>query len=375
MKKIVALLLLICSSSYMDAQTPNYSEHIAPIIYNNCTKCHREGEIAPFSLTNYTEVASWANMIQYVTEIGYMPPWKPNPDYRRFQKEKYLSAEEKQLISDWVDAGMPQGNPDLEPELPVFPEGSQVGVPDLTVSYAESYVLPGINDDVYRYFVIPTGLTEDRNIRALEFRPGNKRIVHHALIWEDTTGQSAAYDAATPEYGYSGEEGGSANLDQTTLPGYVPGAQPVVYSQGLTQRLHAGSDLKLQVHYAPSPVEETDSSSINIFFETEPANRLLQSYVMVPLPGVLTNGPFIIPANEYKEFHGTFTVPFQVSLFSIAPHCHLLGTHWKVYVEKPDGDTIPLIDLPDWDFNWQGDYQFRELVVLLQVLLFTLCGL
>ena len=364
MKKIFALAFVFGFLFQAEAQTVTFSEHIAPIIYNNCTTCHRNGEVGPFPLTNYTEVAAWANMIQYVTEIGYMPPWKPNPEFQRYQKEKFLTAEEKQLISDWVNNGTPQGNPALEPELPVFPDGSQVGVPDLVVSYAESYVHPGTNQDIYRYFVIPTGLTEDKNIKSLEFRPGNSRIVHHALIWEDTTGQAAALDASTPEYGYSGNEGGGIDLNQTTLPGYVPGASPVVYSNGITQKLHAGSDLKLQLHYAPSPIEEIDSSSINIFFEEEQANRILLNYVMVPLPGVLTNGPFIIPANETKEFHGTFTVPFQASLFSIAPHSHLLGTHWRAFIVKPDGDTIPLIDIPEWDFNWQGDYQFRQLIVV-----------
>ncbi len=344
------------------SQSITFSEHIAPIVYNKCTSCHRPGEIAPFSLTNYSEVSAWANMIQYVTEIGYMPPWKPDQDYQRYQKENFLSQEEKQLINDWVSQGAVQGDPQLETELPVFPTGSQVGIPDLTLNFAQSYLHQGNNLDEYRYFVIPTGLTEDKNIRSIEFRPGNKRIVHHTLIWEDTTGNAAAADAATPEYGYSESEGAGVNLGEMQLPGYVPGAAPVIYSNGITQKLHAGSDLKLQMHYAPSPVDESDSSSINIFFENDQANRELQGFVMVPIPGIIQNGPFIIPANETRLFHGSVDVPFDVSLYSIAPHCHLLGTDWLVYAVKPDNDTIPLISIPDWDFNWQGSYQFRSLI-------------
>lgn len=362
--KTTFFLAFIFTAVEWNAQTVTYSEHIAPIIYNHCTNCHRTGEIGPFPLTNYTEVAGWAATIQYVTEIGYMPPWKPDPTYRRYRKENFLSAEQKQQITDWVNQGMPQGNPALEPALPVFPTGSQVGVPDLVLSFAEAFEHQGNNTDEYRYFVIPTGLTEDKNIRSLEFRPGNKNIVHHTLIWEDTTGASAASDAATPEYGYSGSQGVGGNLNQQQLPGFVPGAAPVVYSNGITQTIHAGADLKLQMHYAPSATNEVDSSSINIFFEDAPNTRPLLTYIMLPFGNTLVNGPFIMLPNQVKEFHGVFTVPLDVSLFSIAPHCHKLAQHWKVYAVEPSGDTIPLINIREWDFNWQGAYQFQQLIKL-----------
>jgi hypothetical protein len=362
MKKIILPLALIIWAFSAKAQSVTFSEHIAPIVYKHCTSCHRPGEIGPFSLTSYNEVSSWGTMIKYVTSINYMPPWKPDPNYRKYQKENYLSATQKQQIVDWVDQGMPQGNPSLEPPLPVFPSGSQVGVPDKVVSFSQKHMHPGNNQDEYRYFVIPTGLTETKKIRSLEFRPGNTRIVHHALIWEDTTGAAAAADALTPEYGYSGNQGPGANLNQQQLPGYVPGSSPVIYKNGITQLLHDGSDLKLQLHYAPSAVNESDSSSINIFYESNPTSRLLQTNIMLPLPSVLVNGPFIIPANSIKEFHGKITVPFEASLFSVAPHCHILGTHWKVYAVKPNGDTIPLINIKKWDFNWQGSYQFKQLL-------------
>jgi hypothetical protein len=293
-----------------------------------------------------------------------MPPWKPDPQYRSYQKENYLSATQKQQITDWVNAGMPQGNPALEPALPVFPSGSQVGVPDLVVSFAKKYVHVGTNTDEYRYFVLPTGLTTDKKIRSMEFRPGNKKVVHHALVWEDTTGAAAAEDALTPEYGYSGGGSNNTNLSQQQLPGYVPGAFPVIYSNGITQKLHAGGDLKVQMHFAPTSTDEADSSSINIFFDNSNSIRYLQSFIMLPLPNVLVNGPFYIFANTKKEFHGRYTVPIDVSLLSVAPHCHKLGTHWKVYAVKPGGDTVKLIHIPSWDFNWQGAFQFKQLIKL-----------
>jgi hypothetical protein len=362
MKRLLSFSTFLLLSFLVDAQSPTFSEHIAPIIYNHCTKCHRDGEIGPFPLSNYSQVSARGEMIKHVTSINYMPPWQPDPGYKRYQRENYLSDAQKQQIVAWVDAGMPQGNPSFEPPLPVFPTGSQVGVPDLTVSFAKKHVHPGNNIDEYRYFAIPTGLTQDKKIKSIEFRPGNTKLVHHTLIWEDTTGQTAAFDAATPEYGYGENQGTGANLNQPQLPGYVPGCAPPIYSNGIFQTLHAGSDLKLQVHYAPSSVDETDSSSINIFFENGQSDRPLQSTIMLPFGNVLVNGPFIIPANTTREFHGRISIPYDISLYSISPHCHKLGTHWKVYAVKPSGDTLPLINIKKWDFNWQGDYQFRQLI-------------
>ena len=363
MKKIfVVLFLFVGHASSVWSQSVTFSEHIAPIIYNHCTTCHRPGEVGPFPLTNYAEVSAYASTIQYVTQIGYMPPWKPDPTYQRYQKENFLTDQQKQLISDWVNQGSVEGNPDLAPVLPTFPNGSQVGVPDLVLSFAQKHTISSNNIDEYRYFVLPTGLTEDINIRALEFRPGNKRLVHHALVWEDTTGQAMAADLATPDYGYNGNQGAGTNLEEQQLPGYVPGSSPIVYSNGITQRLHAGSDLKVQVHYAPSSVEESDSSVVNVFFENNGANRILTSSIMVPIPGIIQNGPFVIPANQTIEFHGKITVPFDVSLYSVSPHCHLLGTHWKVYAVKPNNDTIPIINIKEWDFNWQGSYLMKQLI-------------
>lgn len=346
----------------------NYSEHIAPLIYNHCTSCHRPGEVAPFSLTNYSEVMSWGASIKYATSIKYMPPFKADPHYSDLQMVNTLSDSEIQQISDWVDGGMPQGNPALEPALPVFSTGSQVGNPDLVLHFAQQHVHVGNNVDEYRYFVLPTGLTEDKDLVALEMRPGNPSIVHHSLFWEDTTGQAAADDAATPEYGYPDPNGGTGGsifgqLNEQ-LPAYVPGQRPYVYNNGIAQRLHAGSDLKLQVHYAPTSVDETDSSVVNLFFADQPATRFVKSYVMLPFGSALTNGPFVIPANQSKTFHGRWTVPEDASFLSVSPHCHLLGTHWEIYAIKPNGDTVNLVKVPEWDFNWQGGYYFRNLIYL-----------
>lgn len=365
MKKYYFLPLLIAFVLQANAQV-NFSEHIAPIIYENCTTCHRPGEIGPMPLTNYDEVKNWASMIQYVTEINYMPPWKADTEFSNFIGERTLTDDQKQMITDWVTAGSPQGDPSLEPQLPDFPTGSQVGVPDLVLSFAENFEHYGGNQDEYRNFVLPTGLTENKDVDAIEIRPGNAAIVHHALFTYDVSGQARILDAQDSKYGYDGFGGfGVDAVFDKQFPAYTPGQKPRRYPQQMGQLLPAGADLLVQMHYAPTPFPEYDSSTINIFFKDEPVERYVQNYVMLPFGNVLTNGPFVIPPNGTKTFHGVYRAPTDISLVSIFPHMHLLGKDWKVYAVSPNkADTINLVSIDDWDFNWQGNYNFKKFMVV-----------
>jgi len=365
MKKIYLPLLFVLLSLQLQAQV-NYSKDIAPIIYENCTTCHRPGEIGPMPLTNYDEVKNWGSMIQYVTEINYMPPWKADTKFSSFIGERTLTDAQKQMITDWVAAGSPQGDPNDEPLLPDFPTGSQIGTPDLVLSFAESYEHYGGNEDEYRVFVLPTGLTEDKDLDAIEIRPGNPAIVHHALFTYDTSGEAQNLDAQDQQYGYNGFGGfGINSVFDKQFPGYVPGQKPRRFPQGLAQKLPAGSDLLVQMHYAPIPFPENDSSTINIFFKDEPVQRYVQNYVMLPFGSVLTNGPFFIFPNTVKTFHGVYRTPIDVSIMAISPHMHLLGKDWNVYAVSPDkSDTLNLISIKDWDFNWQGTYNFKKFQVV-----------
>lgn len=364
---VLLLFFFGYSSGYAQA---TFSEDVANIIYQKCSSCHRPGEIGPMALTNYDEVVSWGGMIQYVTSNKIMPPWQTDPEYSSFLGENYLSEEEIMLISEWVDAGMPRGDESQEPAFPAFPEGSVLGTPDLVLEMEEEWLHKGNYQDDYRYFVLPTNLPADRIIKAIEFRPGNSKIVHHALLFEDTEGLAAVNDAATPEYGFDGFgsfTGGGAveTLNQKQFPGYVPGQKTIRFPDGAGQVLTAGADIVMQVHYAPWPVDEKDQSSINIFFmdETEETlEREVEGHIMVPLPDVIGE-LFFIPANTTKTFHGEYEVEEDISLITIAPHMHLLGVDWKVWLEKPDGEIVNLISIPEWDFNWQGTYYFDRYIV------------
>ena len=364
MKKIYFILSIICLPLfYTYGQDVTFSRDIAPIIYENCTVCHRAGEIGPMSLTSYDEVRNWAPTIQYVTQIKYMPPWKPDKHYSRFMGERGLTDDEISLIKKWVDGGMPQGNLSEEPPLPEFPEGSQIGKPDLVLSFKQAFTHKGNNRDRYQIFVLPTGLTEDRVVKGIELRPGNRKIVHHALFALDETGQAKQLDAQTSEYGYPGFGGYGVPVTEN-YPGYVPGSKVRLYAEGMGQKMTAGSNLLIQMHYAPVPVDEQDSTTVNIFFadEKEEVSRSVVQAIMLPFAPLIQNGPFVMLPETVNRFHCKFISPLDASLIAVGPHMHLLGKEWEVYAVSPSGDTTNLISIPDWDFNWQGGYFFKRLI-------------
>ncbi len=361
MKSILnCFIIAIVSILNLSANEVNYSEHISPIIYKNCTGCHRPNEIGPMPFTKYSEVKAFGNMIKYVTSDKSMPPWKADNNFNKYVGQRGLTQEEINLIKTWVDNGMVQGDPNKEAPKPEFPDGSQLGKPDLTISMAKSHIQKGTNKDDYIIFVLPTNLTEDKEISAIEFRPGNKRVVHHVLIAVDSTGRAREEDAKSIDYGYRSLGFGVSGVKP--FVGYVPGAAPTSYPEGIGFKLPKGSDLLLQMHYGPTPIDEADSSHVNIYFAKKPLERLM--YDKVILPTNLVNGPFVIPANKVVTFQAEFRIPFDITMFGIAPHSHLLSKSWKAVAVNPNGDTINLIKIDNWDFNWQGAYNFEKPVVL-----------
>ena len=364
MKHCFSLLLatLMVSALRAPAQTTSaytFSQDIAPLVYQHCTSCHRVGEVGPFPLTTYAEVVSHGQTIKYVTGTRYMPPWKPDPSYRHYLDENTLSTAEIQRIRDWVDGGMPQGNPALTPPVPIFPSGSQLGTPDLVVPMRRAFTHQGNGQDLYRVFVLPVDLPTDRDIAAIEFRAGNKRIVHHAIIGLDTTQQAQALDAADPGEGYTQFGGFGFNPVETNWAGWVSGAQARFFPAGMGKKLYRRASLLLQLHYGPSFVTQSDSSVINIFYARTPVRRYVQTLPVIS-PGTLTNGPFVIPAGQVKTFRAQYTVPVEATLLSVAPHAHLINKSWKIWAVKPNGDTIRGAKIDDWDFRWQGIYRFTS---------------
>ncbi len=223
----------------------------------------------------------------------------------------------------------------------------------------EAYTHGGDLTDQYQVFVLETGLTEDRDIKAIEVRPGNNAIAHHAILGVDTTGQAASLAEQDEEYGYESFGGFGFNPTDPFLGAWVPGAAPVIYPSTIGKKLFADSDILIQMHYGPTSIDESDQTTVNVFFADEPIERLVQTFPITPTH---LDQPFVIPPNEVTTFHGEIEVPTDISLLGVAPHCHLLGKDWDVYAVSPDQtDTIPLIRIPEWDFNWQGFYTYEQL--------------
>ncbi len=348
---ILTVLLLVPVSLHAEV---TFNKDIAPIIYKNCSSCHRPGEVAPFSLLTYSDAAKRATLIATVTAKRYMPPWKPEPGYGDFEDERRLNDKEIQLLSDWAKAGAPEGNAKDKPVPPQFQEGWQLGKPDLIVQMPEPYTVPAEGRDIYRCFVLPLNLTEDRYVSAIEFRPGNRKVVHHAILHTEEIGPARQRDAADPGPGYNCFGGGGGVTGEGGLGGWAPGATPRFLPDGVARLVTAGSDLIVQNHYHPSGKSETDQSTVGIYFSKTPPTK-----TMLTLPLVVRN--LAIPAGDPRyKVETSFTTPIPLHVSGISPHMHLLGKEMKVTAILPDGSERPMIWIKDWDFNWQGQYGYRE---------------
>jgi hypothetical protein len=353
------LLAAVFAGHGLHAQSVTFHQDVAPIIYQHCTECHRVGEIGPMPLTTFEEIMPYGEFIEYVTSTGYMPPWTPDEEYAHFVGERVLSAEELEVLSLWVADGKPEGNPADNPGVPDFPSGSQIGVPDQVWAMSEPYTHEGDMTEQYQVFVLPAESENNLAIRAMEVRPGNNKVAHHAILGLDVTGTAMQLDAADPDPGYESFGGFGFNAASNFFGAWVPGAMALEYPPGMGRTVPAGADILLQMHYGPSPIDEVDQTEINVFYAEGPIEREVETAIMTPQD---LDGFFYLPANQVRTFHGTLDVPADLSLLNIAPHCHLIGESWEVFATSPSNqDTIPLISIPQWDFNWQGFFTFPTL--------------
>jgi hypothetical protein len=338
----------------------NWATDIAPILYENCAKCHRSGGLGHFSLVGYQSAFTNRFQIQDATTSKRMPPWKPDPAYRRYAHENRLDDSEIQRISDWVDAGAPAGDLAQAPADPVFSEDSEVGTPDQVV--LTPFYTVTATDDEYRCFVIPNGLNQTAYLRGLEAIPGNHEVVHHILVYEDVSGEAKNLDAQTPEAGYV-NFGGPGVSGARLVGAWVPGSQTTLTPPFMGVKLSPGADLIVQMHYPKGVTGMSDQTRINMFFT--PTNQGIREIKLSPIlnhsPLSLENGPLNIPANTVKDYHAKFTLLQNTSVLSVAPHMHLIGRSIVCFGVTLQNDTIPLIRINDWDFHWQGGYFMQKL--------------
>jgi hypothetical protein len=348
---IAALLLLvnICS-----AQKVTFSGQVAGIIYNNCTGCHRAGNIAPFTLENYSDAYNYRLAIRDAVNKRVMPPWSPNTSYTHFANEKALTAEQIGIINQWLIDGAEQGDITQEPKKPEFIDGPQLVHPDFSMKIPEHTVNQQLDD--FEFFSLPSGLKSDAWIKQIELVPGNKKIVHHIFVFIDLTGDFMNNPDFNNNPG-SYVSGGPKDLLKL-VGGWLPGGSYTTLPENMGFKVPAGSNYIVQIHYAPGSYGQSDATQLNIKYASNNDIREMDMKPLLNNIDNLTDGPLFIPANSTRNFHETFTLESDISLISITPHMHKIGKRLKVYAFAPcSNDTIRLVD-DKWDFHWQGIYTF-----------------
>jgi len=367
---LVVLVALAGASRGMQAapqstdSVPTFTRDVAPILYANCVTCHRPGEIAPMSLITYQDVRPWARGITKQITDGAMPPWHADAPTGTFSNERKLSAAEKATLERWAAAGAPEGSPsDLKPP-PTFAEGWRIGTPDVVFQMDEDYPVPARGTVQYEHFYIPTNFTEEKWLKAIEARPGNRSLVHHILVYYEAPPdgprvtpaiQPNRDDSRISERNPQGNRPPrNTGYPTRLLATYAPGTDAQVFPAGTALRLAPGGLLHLQVHYTANGTAGTDRSKVGLVFAKEAPPEEIRASQFI-------NGQFTIPAGA-NDYQVSTDVTFlqDATVHGLFPHTHVRGKKWSYTLELPDGTKRPLLSVPKYDFNWQTYYMFSE---------------
>ena len=350
---------LILFSSFVAQAEPTFNKDIAPIIFEHCAGCHRPGQAGPFNLLTYADVSKRARQVSEVVQKRVMPPWLPEKGHADFVGDRSLSKEKIELIQKWYAAGAQEGAPADLPPMPRLPEGWELGNPDLVVEMPEAYALAGEGKDVYRNFVFPIPTSQRKFVKGVELNPGNRKVVHHAFINVDTTPFSRHKAGKSRPPGFDG-----MLLPETALMpggqslGWQPGKTPRFSPEGLPWVLETNTDLVLQLHMHPSGKPEQVRPRVAFYFTDKPPTNMAYRINLNPL---IIDIP---PGSQDYAIEDSYRLPVDVDLIGISPHAHYICKRMEGRATFPDGRTSDLIVIPNWDFNWQGDYQYSQPVLL-----------
>ena len=369
MRVVFRAAVWVCAfGSLALAQGPTYSKEIARIYQAKCQTCHHDGDVAPFSLNNYDDAVTWATETRGAIINGTMPPWKPVAGYGNFRDNTSLTAEEKQTILDWLVNGTPEGDTADLPDPVAYTSDWPLGTPDLTLTVPQSFT-PEVGGDVYRCFVLPdTGLAADTYLSAIDVVPGNRQIVHHVIIFADTTGTAAQMDGKDGSPGYSCFGGPGLPVDSSNIlqaldslsgmGGWAPGTRAHFLPDGIGTLLPGGARVVMQVHYHPNGVTGPDQSQIGLYLMRSQIQKRLYHIPVV-------NMGFKIAPNTVQDVTAVFPpvpLPLSAKAINIFPHMHLLGRKIKADLVDLSGKVTPMIYEDNWDFNWQGAYTYTEAI-------------
>lgn len=329
MSRIFAALFVpfLCS-----AAAPTFHKDVEPILENRCQGCHRPGEAAPMPLLTYQQARPWAKAIKEALLTGKMPPWKADPHYGKFVDDLSLAPGEKETLVAWVDGGAREGNPADAPKAKHFTEGWQIPKPDVVFEMPAEFHIPAKGVLDYQFIPVATHFTEDKWVQAVEVRPGDRSVVHHAIVVVDD---------------------GSGVNNEEYLAGYAPGMTPQMWPAGEARLIKAGSTLVFQMHYQTNGKAATDRTKIGLIFAKKPPTR--EIVAMQAAAHWLA-----IPANE-PDYRTSASVTLQQEcyLVGLRAHMHLRGKSFEFRAIYPGGESEVLLKIPKWDFNWQPYYYLK----------------
>jgi mono/diheme cytochrome c family protein len=357
---------------------PTFAEDVAPVFFKNCASCHRTGGQAPFSILYYDSAAAHLDEMRDAIRSGTMPPWHAEGPRGVFRNDRRLSDAERQLILRWIETGAKPGDMKKLPARPQFSTSWEMGTPDLVATMQEDFVVPASGTIEYMHFQIPTNLTEEKWVRAIEIRPGAREVVHHVLVYARAPAPPGAAVLAAPaprpegtpappplfiRNQAHGQPPSPARRDSLharprqigpLIASLAPGTNVVEFPAGTALRLRPGTILTLQMHYTAHGMEMKDRTSVGFRFASEmPEEEILANQ--------FTNGSFTIPAGAKDvAIPAELGVSQPVRIWGLLPHTHLRGTRWLYRLEKPDGTSEVILDMPRYDFNWQTYYLFTK---------------
>ncbi|WP_216641615.1 cytochrome c [Pedobacter ginsengisoli] len=378
MKFYIAVLLLLIKTSFTFGQKETFFKNVAPIIYNKCAPCHRPGEAAPFNLISYEDVVKRASFIKDVINTGYMPPWRADSHYTSssFSNVRMLTAAEKKTINNWIDSKMPKGHEikSTTDILNKYHEGTRYSrQPDAVLSVSKPFQVKGDNAERFIVFKIPFEFDKAQNVEAIEFISKNKKVIHHAnfAIYDvpdaiSTTSQPDFINNTVGESDESQIAYAPLKTNMVYYGGWIPGTGYESYPKDIGWTMPKRGVILLTIHYAPVGKDEIDLSGVNFFFTTTPIKRVID-VINFGSGGVAEEEItpyFMIPADSVRKFTLVVSNPEKQSIIAVWPHMHLLGKSFKAYAITPQKDTLKLISIPDWDFNWQELYTYKKPIIV-----------
>ena len=338
--------------------TPTFNRDVAPIVFEHCTPCHRDGGAGPFPLTTYEQVRRRARQIVKVTRDRVMPPWPPVAGHGTFKGKRGLTDSQIATLAQWVATGLPAGEARDLPPVPAFSGSWELGTPDLVLTPAQAWTLPAEGDDVFRNFVLPVPVGARRYVRAIEILPGNARIVHHANALPDRSGMGRERDAADPGAGFAGmdlEIASDRFEPDSHFLFWKPGTPAGEASGGIPWVLDPGTDLILNLHLRTSGKPEPVKPSLGVYF-TDRAPTEFPMLLQLEHDRALD-----IPAgNASFSVTDTLTLPVDVRVLAVYPHAHYVAREVRATARRPDGSTEWLVHIADWNLDWQAVYELAQ---------------